>query len=446
MKKKNLIILSSVGVAVVGLSVGGGFAIAQAMKTPTSSTTLLEQQLAKGAEKVESSSLSPQSQAIYLAFAKKITPVALLSAGKENSVAFSLTDAFVSYAMEVYLSSDAAQSSYCAALGANSMEEITKAVQEISTYLGTSSAKTLRNGYDQITGVFGAANINSLWLDPTLRLREDIAPLLKTLGESYYADLYHATPTEQNLNVWLKAVAPAGFDELPEIKVPKGANASCVSSYFLQDHFLEQDSKEKKEQYTSRNHYIDYTLSDGTKKPVDYLSAYSKGGTVGFGEGYTSASMPITTTNLTYYLPEVGKNPFDLVEPAFFGEVASKKSFDLSLEAPYFSINSDLELMKSLDPLGIASLKRSSLEKLALEPESLSSIKQDSLLKLDYQGFYAASATVVSNSGSAYDPVSFDPYDFKLDHPYLFETTYRDLPVFYGVVMDPNYPAFQGLI
>jgi serine protease inhibitor len=64
------------------------------------------------------------------------------------------------------------------------------------------------------------------------------------------------------------------------------------------------------------------------------------------------------------------------------------------------------------------------------------------VLKLDYEGFYAASATVLVNAGAAEN--NYPVYDFKVDRPHFFKVSRDGLPLYYGVVVDPSYPAYQG--
>ena len=440
MNKKKIGIIAGVTLAVTGLSVGGGFAIAHAVQKQSATTTLLLEAKAKS----HHDTISATSASIYCAFAKKIAPLALKLNGKTDSLAFSVVDAFVSYSMEVYLSNDNVQASYCQTLGAKSMDEINQAVFEISSYLGTSADYSYQDGLDEITGRFGAANINSLWLDPDLELQDKIDTLLQGLQEYYFADVYHAKPTQAALQSWLKKVAPTGFDRLPELQVPEDSNASCVSSYFLQDHFLPAQEGYLKEEYQSRNHYLDYTLLDGSKKSVDYIAtSYRDGGMVYFGDGYASTSTEISKSYLTYYLPDEGTSPFDLIDKVFMNLGQETHGlYRLNVKAPYFLIKTDLNLTSTLTNLGLSELFETSLEKLVKAPEEhVTSIKQDSLLSYDYNGFYAASATVVSNAGAAMPPELKD-YNFVVNRPHLFTTSFLGLPVFYGVVNDPGYAPY----
>jgi serine protease inhibitor len=114
----------------------------------------------------------------------------------------------------------------------------------------------------------------------------------------------------------------------------------------------------------------------------------------------------------------------------------------LIIHAPYYKIKSDLDLTESIDKVGLEGLTTSALEKLVdpVEQEALACIKQCSLLKLDYNGFYAASATIVQNAGTA-EPVKKEEVHFTLDHPYLFEVYHDAMPLYLGYVNDPGYPA-----
>ena len=134
MNKKKIGIIAGVTLAVTGLSVGGGFAIAHAVQKQSATTTLLLEAKAKS----HHDTISATSASIYCAFAKKIAPLALKLNGKTDSLAFSVVDAFVSYSMEVYLSNDNVQASYCQTLGAKNMwprSKRSRTMATISTYL-----------------------------------------------------------------------------------------------------------------------------------------------------------------------------------------------------------------------------------------------------------------------------------------------------------------------
>lgn len=427
--------------AVCAMAVGGTFAVLKLTAKPSTKNGLDQEAIVLPKKRTMTTTISDRCAAIYKGFAEKIAPVALKTNFTNQSVAFSAVDAFVSLSMEVYLSADAIQSAYCQSLGARDMAEVNETVKEISTYLGVAGERSLGEETGVTTGLFGGANINSLWLAPGLRLKSGIDPLLKELSDSYFVSVYHVPPTAANLNVWFQSVAPEGFDELPEIKVPDDSNASCVSAYFLQDHYQDGAQVVLKQQYDSKNHYLDYTLADGTTKKVDYIKNVEDTGTVYTGDGFTAADQKIAATQFHYCLPDPGKTPMDILDAALSREGLTSKKYKLTTEAPYFKINSDLDITSTVETLGISELKSASLTKLVDDSEEyLDVIKQDSLLTYDYRGFYAASATVVANTGEA-EPPKYDPYTFSLNRPYYFESDLYGLPVFYGIVMDPGYPA-----
>jgi len=326
------------------------------------------------------------------------------------------------------------------------MGEINTAAKEIACFLGASENRQYRYNDEILTGDYGAANINSLWLDPKTPLVSDPSELLKGFSDNYYADVYKAEINSDNLNAWLSEVAPSGFNDLPKLEIPSGGNAAMVSSTFLKDHFAPEKEQRYQNQYQSGNHRYSYALPNGNTRLVDYLDYYDEtSGYVFNGDGYHVTSLPVGLLGISYYLPDEGNDIASLFDRVFLTSGLQGSHYKLSLEAPYFSITSDLDLLSALPNLGASSLRNSSLEKLvdsSKEPTALVSAKQSSVLKLDYEGFYAASATVLVNAGAAEN--NYPVYDFKVDRPHFFKVTRDGLPLYYGVVVDPSYPAYQG--
>lgn len=436
---KKLGILIGTSCAALALAIGGGFGVSFWLRNQSSQNSLDDAKLTFPGEKTILKSLDATSSKIYLNFATLLAPLALRVNYSGASLAFSPVDAFVAISMEVYASSDDIQKEYCSALGASSMDEINAAVKEINGFFGTSQSEyTNQNGSNH--GEFGGANINSLWLEPSLALVEGASDVLKGLGSDYYADVFHVEPTTDRLNEWLQDVAPSGFSKLPEINIPEGTDVACVSSYFAKDEYTSDQTGKMKEEYLGKGHYLDYSLPDGTQKKVDYVeNMYQGGAPVNRGDNFVSASVIINQLSTRYYLPDQGVDVMSILDDAVKNNFLSSDMYDLSVLAPYYLINSKLELVNTINALGIAELRSASLQKLCFG-ECLENVMQSSVLSYDYQGFYAVSATVAVNDTSVEQP-SYEPYEFRLNRPYLFTVTRDGLPLFYGVVVDPGYPA-----
>ena len=425
--------------AFVGVVVGGGYGIYHAFqrKTPTTEGKLLIAPQAK--EAVET--ISETSRAIYQTFVKKTTYQALADNYRGASLSYSPVDAFLSLSMEVYASSPAVQASYAAALGAASMDEVNEAGKEISLFLGTPQSSFVSTRL--FLGDFGGACFNSLWLSPETPLVANPSATLAGLAHYYYASVYHQQPSSEALNDWLRSVAPAGFNSLPHIDIPAGSNAALASATFLRDEYEETVRNRLYEQYTSQKHYLDFALADKTTKKADYIESTSDNSVdVSFGDHYVSAPYALGGTTLHFSLPEEGYTPLAVLPDVLAKNTTSVGNYRLTLKAPYFQIDSQLGLLSLVDTLAVSSLKTSSLQGL-VDPrygESLEGIAQFSLLRFNYDGFYAVSATVSYDSGSF--PISRPFYELTLNRPFLFSVEYSSLPLFYGIVMAPNYPAF----
>jgi len=440
------------GLAVAGVAIGAGFGINNLLNNPRSvdlNATQMTHPI-KPANRTYSGVVSVKSAAIYETFAEKLVP--LIFAGVDNqSMAFSVFDAFVAVSMTVYCSGDEVQTAYSTLLGASSMDEVTKAVQELTLTLGTNVSYV--DPVDGKTKTSGGASVNSFWLKENLPLADGAADVLTGLQNDYYASIYHTAASTAGLAGWLSDNAPAGFDDLPKLQLDDPPDTASVSAFFVRDNFSVTggDPNPYLAEYESKQHYLDYTLGDGTHKQVDYMES-EFAGPIYTGDSFTGVHGKINKLGLDYYLPNDGVKPQDIMADVIEKNYeASASGYRLAVSAPYFLIRTEnlefTEGLKTMDSLFSGVL----MQKLVAPgaAQVLSEALQSSVLKYDFTGFYAVSITVVAtDTGVVADP----EYDLTLDHPYVFNVTYpltlRDgvtsarLPLFYGQVYDPAYPQY----
>lgn len=68
-------------------------------------------------------------------------------------------------------------------------------------------------------------------------------------------------------------------------------------------------------------------------------------------------------------------------------------------------------------------------------------------MKFNYDGFYSCSVTIAGYAANASMPIEYEPFELKLDHPYIFEVKkdvkvgkeYTSLPIVVGEIVNPNY-------
>ena len=442
------------GLALVGVSIGAGFGIFNLLNNPRSVDLNATQMThpVKPANRTYSGVVSAKSAEIYEAFAQKLVPLIFAGVG-DQSMAFSVFDAFVAVSMTVYCSSDEVQSSYSTLLGASSMSEVTKAVQELTLTLGTNVSYV--DPYDHKTKTSGGASVNSFWLKDTVPLAEGAEDVLSGLQNDYYASVYHTAASTDGLKGWLSDNAPAGFDDLPKLQLDDPPDTASVSAFFVRDNFdvTGGNSNPYQTEYESKQHYLDYTLGDGTHKQVDYIES-SYPGPVYTGTSFTGVHGHINKLGLDYYLPDAGTKPQDIMADVIAENYEpSASNYRLCVSAPYFLIRTEnlnfTENLKTMDSLFEGILMQKLVDPSAAQV--LSEALQSSVLKYDFTGFYAVSITVVAtDTGVEADP----KYDFKLDRPHVFNVTYpltlsdgithARLPLFYGQVYDPAYPQYGG--
>jgi hypothetical protein len=444
-------IIAGSAMAVTGLAIASGYGIYKALNPISSdSIDLSKTQLTKPSVRVYTGTVSKTSASIYEAFAKKLVPLIYAEAGT-TSKAFSVFDAFVAVSMTVYCSNDAAQKEYCDLLGAADMDEVTTAVKELTLTLGVNSQYV--DPVDGKTKTEGGASVNSFWFDDSMPLAGTANEILQGLQDDYFASIYHTRASTEKLTEWLSDNAPVGFDDLPKIVLDDDPETSSVSAFFVKDSFVDESSLNYLNQYKSKNHYLDYVLDDVTKE-VDYIYSETDGYLLN-GTNFTGIHSSLNKLKIDYYLPNNGYTPNDIISDVIQNNyTSSDEAYDFHVSAPYFYIKTE-GLDFSSDLKEMASFFKGTLMDKLVNPSyslELAEALQSSVLKYDYDGFYAVSVTVVDTESTSSGPVTHFPiYPFILDRPYVFQVNYPitlagestsvSLPLFYGQVFDPGYAA-----
>jgi hypothetical protein len=448
-KKKNMLAAIGATAGVAAVAVSAWYGIGKALGIGQNGYDLTGVELTHPADRVYAGTVSAESAAIYENYAHKLVPLIF---AKENAAsrAFSVFDSFVSVSMTVYCSSEEIQAEYCALLGAENMGEITQAVRELTLTLGVNSEYI--DPSDGKTKTEGGASANSLWLAEDLPLADSSAAVLEGLQNDYFASIYHTAASTEKLAAWLRDSAPAGFDDLPQLRLDDEPETASVSAYFVKDSFSGENQTIYKNEYESRSHYLDYSLPDGSSKEVDFIFSKNDGPLLE-GNGFTGVHSLIKKLGIDYFLPDEGKSPDGIMGDVINESYSPSSSlYDLQISAPYFLINTEnldfKDDLKEMAPLFQGPL----MQKLIGNDELyLSAALQSSILQYDYSGFYAVSITVTATDTSSPEGPHYPPYIFTLDRPYVFEVSYpldlegdskiTELPLFYGEVIDPGYAA-----
>ena len=404
--------------------------------------------------------LSQTTYDSYCAFAENFVPFILSSANLNESVALSIPDAYLAFALTAYSSTEPAQGEFLDFLGLESKGDCFNAAKEIRDVFSTLSEE--REG-----AYSGGYNLNSFWVDLSrLYVKEGKEAEFQKIADAFDVAIFSEGLTKQAAKNYFETYGLEGYP-YPSLDLPDDPAAGAVMSvFYCLDSFDEPVLFER--EYQSKNHYIDYFLN-GVSHPVDYLEFFELVAPVYEGEGFLGAKQTINHLNAGFFLPDEGKAPKDIFADVVAGNYdykhyvsqetgATLMEYHRTIEAPYFQVDSSLTVAKKeLDSRFPKSQQSGVFENLFGAkngyPLTLDQIMQGSTMRFDYNGFYSCSATVITYTDSAaFGPEGIEDFTLTLDRPYVFtmekpgvqvEGKYLSVPMIYGMIYDPNYPAYS---
>ena len=409
------------------------------------------------------SKISETTYESYTAFTKKFTSLVMETNNKEKeeSLGISIPDAYLCLAITGVISSDEARADILSYLELKNMDELRTSVKEIVSALCTL--------YKDYNGKYhGGYNLNSIWLNPdkVKLVKEKDEQLYKDLEEVFDASTYMEALTSDKANQYLK---DNGLKDMPTPKIELNDDdpsaMSAMSVYYCLDYFDEEAKLFYKSQYESGTHKMDYTYGDKTEK-VNYIHQQYNG-VVYEGDDFHGANLPIQQLQMTFFLPDnksampstiledVLEENYHLKDSEFIDYDEVKRptnTFDLSVSAPYFSLNNKIDLLHSdlekvLPVITLRGAGTRLAESIYGYETYLDFIKQFSVMKFNYDGFYSCSVTIAGyDAKSALEP-EYEKFELNLDHPYIFEvnknvqigTAYTRLPIIIGEIVNPDY-------
>ena len=394
--------------------------------------------------------VSPSSVQVYQNFVERFVPALFASQEDGQTVTFSVFDAFANVAVNAYLAADAQREQLLGLFGNVSIEEVTLAVKELTWALGTPDGRNYQEGSK------GNYSFNAILLDPNqIQASPTSADVLPTLEESYYTTVLQQTPTTENVVGLLEENVPEEYRPLPKIELDDSAPnpALSLSSFFIKKDYTDYVKQSHRQEYESKNHYMDYHLGGVTKK-VDYISSLTTHEfmPVYQGDGFIGSCQ--TSLDIDFFLPEENLGLDELIEKVATKDYATSSNMFLrhEIKAPYFKAESDLSLMEPLKNAGCTNLRAGMLEHLVGAPGmGLVKAKQNNFMKYDYEGFYSASVTYFEYATSAGGEPT-ETFELILDRPFVFSTFdsvlvegqygKTKLPTTFGQIVDPGYEVF----
>lgn len=439
------------GVVACGLVVGISFALAKP-QNPYGNV------IAKASAPTFSRDISQRSIDIYKSVVQKTVP--LIYEVVDKSKAFSLVDYFLNLATISYLSGEEVQEGMLKFFNAESQEEIGRAAHEIACLAGA----TAEGG--TYSDSFGAKFANTLWVNTTNFNAEAFEPLKESFQNDYFGSLINGEITVDKVNSFLKEEF-SSFPIHPELKeedLQPGLTSAIITAYYLFDYFTPKIQKSLLDAIQNGSMMLPYYVDGEKEEVVPYLHLEATSSYVtheGLFNGYTMDALNHLVVNFFQKeeqatweeaIPHIIQEDYTLTYDTISDGKWEGWNIPIEIEVPCFELNSKVEIDETLykvDKLKPLYATGAFLGPIFSDSQTLASYFQTSIMRFDYEGFYAASVTIASGDESS-DKEGPEPRLVRLDEPFFFivdspSATVRgtnevvSIPIEVGFVNDPAY-------
>ena len=315
------------------------------------------------------------------------------------------------------------------AIGADSMEE----ARDLAVRLWRSNY--VDNG-ELLTDI-----ASSLWLRKGLAVREDV---LKTVAESYFADVYEGDPEDpaytKALQDWLNEKTGGLLQDAVEgVQMDSEMLLSIVTTVYFRG----------KWQYPfdpASNKMMTFHGTDGDKE-AEFMYKIADD-QYHFYDHFGAVALQMSGNDIMWLiLPDEGYTPEEIAQEQDFISCLSSnydenhtKFTMIHMSVPKFDVSSDVDLCETLKDLGIQqafNLEQADFTGLLAEdreeePVYLSQVQHAARCMIDEEGCIATAFTLEMLAGAA---MPDGEVDFTLDRPFLFAiTSYTGAILFTGIV------------
>lgn len=387
----------------------------------------------------KASTISSSNKTIFNNFVNLVAPNFFAEFGKSgDSTCLSLPDLFLCYNMMAMLSESSVQEAYLAELGASSMDELASTSKELIPVFCY-----VENDGESDSGAF---NLNGLFFSPDLELKDNADNAFKTIAEAFNGYVFKSKPTTEVVDDWIREADEEGYlSEVPTPDLDEDTIFPPLVATLFSMPLGKNIAKPSNGIYKEGSRRLEYTLADGNKKEVDYLSFSRERASIEKGSNYVAASGSIDSCSITAYYPDEGVGLADLSESIFSSTEKTYERYDtVYLHLPMFDVDSSLNgHPSSLVPSFKEGVGTGFFEKKE-GAEYDSYLCQNNKLTLDYKGFKGASITLIGVTESTAQP-SEEPtqYTLEVDRPFIFKVSRDGLPLYYGQINDPGYSLYQ---
>ena len=330
---------------------------------------------------------------------------------------------------------------------------------QILELLGADSIETLRETAKSLwhsnycdDGETTTTLANSLWLSDELSFREST---VQRLADDYYASVCEgrmgSSELNQMLQDWLNDNTGHMLEESAEgVKTNPDTILALASAIYFKaawENKFEESATKKAEIFHA---------GSGERR-CDYLVSDESGAALFMGAHFTAYGRPMKDGNtMWFFLPEEGMRPEELSkDPEFLQFLQSDPRTDFSdriqyctlhAEIPKFDVNSDLDLIRTLQSLGVSdvfSFTDSDFSQILTDGTvaAVSQMQHSARVRIDEEGCEAAAFTVIMLEKAMY--MEQERAAFILDRPFIFAIRGASgAALFTGIVNEPGETSF----
>ena len=341
--------------------------------------------------------------------------------------------------------------------GGNSRQQLLDLLQTDSIEVLRQRAFDLWRDNYQDDGSTTSLLANSLWLRDGMTYSQQT---LNTLAEQYYASSFSgemgSEEYDQALRDWLNEQTRGLLAEQADgLKMAPETVLALASTIYFKAAWGDEFNKSRTE--TDVFHALSGDVD------VDFMHQ-TLDDTYYWGEHFSAVSLRLGERGAMWLiLPDEGVSVDQLLDSgeameflladkygqwdeasrSYAGAWPGQKFLNINLSMPKFDVSSDLDLIEGLRALGVTDVFDGTvsnfdpLEAGTDDPLYVSKAEHAARVKVDEEGCEAAAYTMMMITEGAL-MIPDDEVDFTLDRPFLFVVTGTGLPLFTGVVNQPN--------
>lgn len=277
---------------------------------------------------------------------------------------------------------------------------------------------------------------NSVWTDTKSGQMQFKNEFLEVASNNYYASIYSAkfgsSQTDEMMSRWTEQNTAGKLK--PKFKSDPDNVMSIINTIYLKDDWLREFYKEDTEKG-------DFTLADGTKVGVDFMSQKKKGDYFE-GDDYSVFVKPLYNNEAVFILPKEGVTTIDLLARYGLEDLVPEKMEGrmADLKLPKLNIESKIDLKMVLTGMGMGSVMSDSanFSRISDIPLKVSSAIQETVMIANEDGIEAAAYTKMDMECTAMPDIE-EPVQMWLDRPFIMIVRNNlGANLFIGVVENPS--------